>query len=391
MKLTAPITVKSLRNLQAGQEIADGACRGLRARAREKGVVWSLMTTDGTGKKRRIEIGNWPDVGVPEARELAETYRSAAIAEKGPVHRMTLSDVLRLYETEGPALENKSWESDARSAIVRVFGGVLETRASELTAGVVLRALDAYPAKKSGSGALRYLRPALRWAERRAYTPKGVWADLSGAAAPVGVRDRVLTAEELARILTALGNTDYDGLVRMMLYTACRREEVCAMRFEDIIEDVWYIDGKLRKNGKPLVVPLNQQAIRLVGAQGRTSGHVFLGPKGGVIATDKRSNWDRWQKKFNQKSETSGWTRHDLRRTAATILGDLGFPPHIIEIVLGHSAVGGDAMGTRTPIINAQLGGVYNKSRYAKEHCEALEALGNELQGIEIRARQRMG
>ena len=375
MIITQAVTVKTLRNLKIGEEVADGACRGLRAIAREKGVVWSLLATDGAGKKKRIIIGNWPEIGVPEARALAEAHRKALRVEKGEIGKLTLSDVLRLYETEGPALKNKSWEKDARGAIERVFKPILEDRAGGVTGAMVLRASDAYPARSAASNALRYLRPVLRWAERRDYTPKGVWADLSGAPQSTK-RDRVLSEAELAKILTTLGHHGYDGAARMMLYTACRREEVCGMCFEDIIEDVWYVPGGLRKNGKELVVPLNHQAICLIGRQGRTSGHVFLGVKGASLATNRKSNWDRWAKGFFNKSGTSGWTRHDLRRTAATLMGENGVLPAIVEIVLGHAEP------------HSQLAGIYNKSRYAKEHCDALEVLGNVLEGIEIRARQ---
>jgi integrase len=375
MKLTPPITLKSLRNLQVGEELADGACRGLRARAREKGVVWSLLVTDGRGKKKRIDLGPWPEVGITEAHALAEAARAEARRGTGPVGRLTLGDVLALYEQEGPALENASWEKLARGAIARVFDAVLDERAGELTSAALLRAADGYRYRSSADAALRYLRPALHWAERRSYVPKGLWSDLAGVP-QTEARERVLSEAELGLVLRELGTTGYDGAARMMLYTACRREEVCGMRFEDIIEDVWYVPGDLRKYGKPHVVPLSQQAQRVIGAQGRVSGFVFLGKKGGVLSSSKKSNWDRWQKQFFKRSGTEGWTRHDLRRTAATLMGNNGVLPAIVEIVLGHSEPHSD------------LAGVYNKSRYAREHAEALKTLGDVLQGIEIRAQR---
>ena len=36
-------------------------------------------------------------------------------------------------------------------------------------------------------------------------------------------------------------------------------------------------------------------------------------------------------------TSTSGWHRHDIRRTVATDLGDMGVAPHVIEVVLGHA------------------------------------------------------
>lgn len=54
----------------------------------------------------------------------------------------------------------------------------------------------------------------------------------------------------------------------------------------------------------------------------------------------------------------------------ATLLGDAGVAPHIIEVVLGH----------KDP--HTQLAGVYNKSRYFKEPKEALELLSGVILGF---------
>ena len=47
-------------------------------------------------------------------------------------------------------------------------------------------------------------------------------------------------------------------------------------------------------------------------------------------------NWDRTQDTINRASGTSGWHRHDLRRTAATILGQLGVKPAVTDTLLCH-------------------------------------------------------
>jgi hypothetical protein len=38
-------------------------------------------------------------------------------------------------------------------------------------------------------------------------------------------------------------------------------------------------------------------------------------------------------------SGTTGWTRHDLRRTGATMLGEMGELPDIIEAALNHVSI----------------------------------------------------
>lgn len=371
MKLTAPITVQALRAMKPGDELADGACPGLRARCREKGVVWSLVARDSDGIKKRFEIAAWPETGVPQARALAAEYKAAIRREKATPAKASLGTVIALYEQEGPALENKSWVGDGRGRIVSVFGGLLDMPSHKITPADLQRVADVHPSKTSAASAVRYLRPVLRWGEKRDYLPKGL-ADGIEQPTRIRRRDRVLSEQELAALLTTLGRTGHDGAVRMMLLTACRREEVCGMRFEDIIEDVWFIPGEMRKNGRALAVPLTVAAQTIIGAQGRTSGFVFLGSRGKPLA-----NWNRWQKKIFERTGTSDWHRHDLRRTAATIMGENGVLPAIVEIAIGHAEP------------HSQLAGIYNKSRYPKEHADALQTLSDVLSGIEIRARSR--
>lgn len=371
-KLSPPITVKVLKELKAAgevAEVADGACPGLRMRAGAAGTMtWSLLARDSDGRRKRIEVGEWPALGIPEARELASQFKLAIKRESAPVAQLMLGDVIALYG-RSPAGEKTGWP-EAERAIRVCFRDLLEERAGGLDGPRMQRTVDAYKSRTAASAAVRYVRPVLKWAERRGMTPKGIWSDLQQ---PVNVkrRHRVLSEQELMRLFRTLGYTGHDGAVRMMLITACRREEVCAMRFEDIIEDVWYVPGYDRKNGEELTVKLTWYAQDVVGRQGRTSGLVFLGPRGKPL-----DNWDRWQKKFNERSGTDGWHRHDLRRTSATLLGDAGVAPHVVEIVLGH----------KDP--HTQLAGVYNKSRYDKEHADALVKLSDILCGLEIRSRQ---
>jgi integrase len=55
------------------------------------------------------------------------------------------------------------------------------------------------------------------------------------------------------------------------------------------------------------------------------------------------------------------WVHHDLRRTCATGMADIGILPHIIEAVLNH--ISGHKAG---------VAGIYNKAVYRQEKAEAL-------------------
>jgi integrase len=93
---------------------------------------------------------------------------------------------------------------------------------------------------------------------------------------------------------------------------------------------------------------------------------VFVGERGG-----KLQNWDRWLKSIAVETGVGGWSAHTLRRTAATLAADLGAEPHVISVLLGHRNIGG------------QLTATYSKSRYRREHVEALQRLGDLVASIE--------
>jgi hypothetical protein len=127
-------------------------------------------------------------------------------------------------------------------------------------------------------------------------------------------------------------------------------------------------------------VPLPRQALELL--QTRQAGGA-----GGVNADDlvfvntrgnKLTHWDQPTKRVQSLSHTSGWHRHDIRRTSATLMGELGIAPHVIEIALNHTmstSSDGSTVG--------RIAQVYNRSRYRPEHAAALQRLADELERIE--------
>lgn len=76
-------------------------------------------------------------------------------------------------------------------------------------------------------------------------------------------------------------------------------------------------------------------------------------------------------RKLDALSEVSGWTLHDLRRTAATHMARLGTSPHVIERILNH--ISGTFGG---------VAGVYNRFQYLDEMRDALEAWEQGLSGV---------
>jgi len=389
VRLTEPAIAKDVREVAANarrRDLADAGCLGLRLRLTPKGSrSWVLACRDRAGRMRRFALGDHPHVGIAEARDAARSLHGKvkhdgadpiAEARKEQAHAVdakagigTLSAVLAIYgERRGTQL--KSW-AHSRLAIDRVFQALLHRPVATMTCGNLQLAADCYPAPKAASYAIRALRPALKWAAQagRAYVDRGL-CDLREPTTPTR-RQRVLTTAELARILPVLRQSErvHATAMRFMLLTLARLEEVCGATWQeiDLSAATWTLPPDRTKNAHPHVVPLSRQAIALLQQIGAGAGDAL------IFATGKQTalgNWDRVQKEIHAQSGTTGWHRHDLRRTGATMLGEAGIMPALIEVALNHANIG------------SALAAAYNRSRYRPEVAEALQRLADMLDAI---------
>ena len=389
---------KKAAETSARVDLSDAGLPGLWLRLTASGGrSWVLSCRDALGATRRFPLGQHPAMGIAEARDAARAMREVVKKGSDPIadarrKRMigkqaregvgTLTALLNLYGTKNSTKKDgtkRKTGGACRKMIEHVFVSHLTKPLETMKLGDLQMTADTHKAEQSAAAAVRYLRPVLRWA---AHTGRGyVPADLANLTPPATVkrRERVLSRDELARLLPALraSSRPYAAAMCFMLLTLARREEVCAAKWQgiDLAAKTWTIDAT--KNGKPHVVPLSSQAIGLVreilpkGADGEA-----VKPAAGklVFATGTGAalgNWDRETKAIMVVSETAGWHRHDLRRTGATMLGEMGELPDIIEAALNHVA------------IHSTLAATYNRSRYRPQVAAALQRLGDALDGIE--------
>jgi len=180
-------------------------------------------------------------------------------------------------------------------------------------------------------------------------------------------RDRVLDDGELRLVWSCAGDGDYGAIVRLLILLGQRREEVAAMRWSELDLDkrLWRLGGERTKNALPHDVHLPDAAIDILTLHGRRAARSkqrslvfgegvgpFQGWSNAKTALDKR---------LQAASMVAPWRLHDLRRTAATGMADLGVQPHVVEAVLNH--VSGHKAG---------VAGVYNRSSYAADKSAAL-------------------
>ena len=211
-------------------------------------------------------------------------------------------------------------------------------------------------------------------------------------------RTRVLSEDEVRVFWHGLGRNDlpWDRKTRLALkfelVTMLRSNELLGARRSELFDldgDNPRFDVPLKRVKKRRVIqqPLSDLAVQII-REALEDGkeHVFASPLGDqpmnrkVMATALRGT------KVEGKVKTPGicallglrpFTPHDLRRTAATLAGDLGFDDAWIAKCLDHAA-----SKKQEQIAPSVTGKVYNHSKRMKEKRAVLDGVAAELRRI---------
>ena len=180
-------------------------------------------------------------------------------------------------------------------------------------------------------------------------------------------RRRVLTDEELRAVWrTAEGGDTFGPYVRFLLLTAARRDEARELIWQEITDGIWTLPAARNKTKHELVRPLSKAALRVLKGLPRIAGcdFVFAGTRGKAI-----NSLSLCKRELDQASGVRGWTLHDLRRTARSLMSRAGVNGEHAERCLGHS-VGGLVRET------------YDRYEYLAEKLHAFEALAAQIERI---------
>jgi integrase len=226
--------------------------------------------------------------------------------------------------------------------------------------------------KNSGKGSAIALRSVtselFSWAMREGYAAQNPVVN-ARQVKPVKPRDRVLTPSELVAIWKNLADDDYAKVVKMLILTGSRRSEVGGMRWSeiDLDEGTWTLPKERSKNGLAHTLPLVPMLREIIAAvpkrDGLRGGDVLFGY--GPLGFQDFHNGRR---ELDERISLPPWRLHDVRRSAATGMANIGIAPHIIETILNHQS--GHKAGPA---------GVYNRSIYANDVRDALLRWSNYL------------
>ncbi len=185
-------------------------------------------------------------------------------------------------------------------------------------------------------------------------------------------RTRVLDDAEIAAIWRACGDDDYGRVLRLMVLTACRRQEIGGMRWSELDAErgTWTLPGGRSKNGRAHTLSLPAMAWDIIRSVPRLAGRDQLF---GVSAGDGFTAWAQAKAALDQRlgDTVAPFVLHDIRRSTATRLADLGVQPHVIEQILNHQS------GHRSGVA-----GIYNRSSYEREVRTALTLWADHIRAL---------
>jgi integrase len=306
------------------------------------------------------------EAGTDPAQEK-RAARAATEIEEGRTLRAAVESYLRFEESrpEGDRLRSIT---ERRRVFERAILPALGNRPiMELKRSEVVKMLDTVMVERgprAADMALSVLRTFFNWYTIREDSFRTPLAPRMGYVKPKDrQRERTLSDDELCRIWAASDKVrvPFGNLVRLLLLTACRRCEVSDMTWSEINGDTWVIAAARYKGQRAHTVPLSKAAQQIIANQPRIQGcqYVF------TLGSKPFSAFGRAKRQLDAISGTNGWTLHDLRRTARTLLSRAGINADVAERCLGHE-IGG-------------VRGVYDRHRYEQEKRHAFEMLAQQV------------
>ena len=210
--------------------------------------------------------------------------------------------------------------------------------------------------------------------------------DITKMTTKASERDRVLSESEIKALARQMPDANLNPATECAVWiaiaTACRVGEISKAKHNDVDFDAgtWVIPKENSKNGKAHTIVLSNFALEQFRRLTRLStSAVWLLPHRDNIRSASRSSLAQQLNirqipgdarcKDNQSLILIGgkWTPHDLRRTGATLMGNLGVAPDTIDKCLNH-------------VEPNKIKRTYQRQKLEAEQAKAWELLGERLE-----------
>jgi integrase len=297
-----------------------------------------------------ITIGRFPILSLSLARAEAKRVLAEFTLGKSRPRPTTYAEGVKLFIADKARSRRTLTVRDYKRLLGRMR---FSSPIANITHAEAAHQLARIKAPHEYNHALVALRTFFNWTVMRRMRSDNPTSGLStNATLP---RARVLLDDELRRIWIAAESCSQFGvLVRLLMLTGQRRTETASIDSSWMQEDALAFPAHITKSKRDHMIPLAPMAKRLLPSR-----------KGLLFPARARSvpfnGWSKGKLMIDRLSGVTNWTLHDLRRTFATRLAEMGTPPHVIERLLNH--------------VTGQISGVaaiYNRASYQDEMRAAL-------------------
>lgn len=414
---------RAAKLLQPGEHVTIGGCPGLRLVASVGRKTWTYRYKGGDGRMKQVAVGHWPAMSLADATaewsalrdqraagvDIKAQRKASAISTPTP-DEYTVRDLVQDY-IDGPLREGRKDAGflAASRALQRLLDDFSDTasRPAVLTdRGVAFAMIESRKPTPTMATKLRAMLGAawdhaLDAGKLPANTPNW-WRQVHRGKLKskgkivqgqhVGRQRRVLSGAEVAALLEWLPNMHELGrdVTTMYLWTCARGAEIVSLRANHISQeaDGWWatvpkastktahVDGAV-----DLRVPLVGRALEIVQRRLATlgpSGWLFEDVRGEQYTQHDYSSYIYHLQPDSAKARrrqgaglvlpVTGWSAHNLRRTARTMLSAIGCIDEIAEAIVGH--------------VPAQIVATYNAHSYDAERRLWLQRLADHLESL---------
>ena len=361
------------------EDFRDRGTRGLQLRSSPSGVkTFSFVFRLGS-KMGRATLGKYPDVDLKFARTKADEFRKLVSQGIDPrsekrakrrLQEMTVELMVHEFIQTYAKPKNSSWkqaESNLRLYLSNFYGTQPISEVTRADIHQILDDLIARDKQTAANRALAHIRKFFGWLVERGYLNHSP-ADHIKPRHKESERDRVLSDAEIKAIWDAAKSMSgpYSAWLKLLLLCGQRRVETASMRRSQIIDGSWHLSATDTKNKQPHIIPLPNQAQRLVDQLIEKEGNFLI--KSGRNGDRPVNGFSKAKLQMDRLSGVQNWKFHDLRRTVATNLTKLGIDRLILQKIINHAERG--------------VTQIYDRYSYMDEKREALQKWADRLDEI---------
>lgn len=355
---------------------------------------WAFIYTY-YGRKRRMTLGDYKTMTLSEARiKHGDAYKMLKNEDKDPAlaqqqekaesrDSSTIEGLVEEYIEKWAKPRKRSWKEDRRLLDKNVKPLWGKRKAKDITKRDVVLLLEDFvkrDAPIAANRAFACIRRMFNFAVERdiiANTP----CTTIKAPSKENQRDRCLSADEIKAFWKALDSASMSQMtkiaLKLQLITAQRKGEILGAEWNEINADTcwWAIPENKAKNGIHHRVPLSKLALELIAELKKLNPKSrWLFPSETNKSHMRGESIDRAVRRSKgifEKAEIKHFTPHDLRRTAATHMTEMGISRLVVSKILNH--------------VDSSITAIYDRHSYDLEKKNALEAWGKKLHtAIEI-------